>query len=770
MSFNLMLEAIIPSRHFLEGVFVLLESKTLYEKFDIELKSLLKSRIEANNGSLNKKELPAIYKSINKKYGISLPSFVKYFDSIIKFYKENDETTLISCFNSAKTFNNLILPDLSEEIKSNVEKGDIDFNIINKLSYKYNEYVTPKIGPENFSKYVDLVYDRENVKVYMPLTSMSFNYVLSLTKKDITWCTKSPSTWLKYNNDFACMIVIVNNESFDLPEDYSVISLKVDYTSGKINKQATCDRFNKHMSELVDNIPEISYIESACKDYLYNNDDLKDKITNVSYYDRQFLVDLFKTKNYNLLSSVIKSVFISADESLTEVAELEKSLLYIKNLNNQNINYFKGDKDKLEFKEDELVKKIDYDEVLTSSLILAIPEIFYLDMIEYHDYMSEFCELLGIDLQEIFEKISDIAYSSMNLKYVYTTLCYNDDFGKKTIELDKRLTMLIYILNQNNRNLYNYVIGCIGKKELTKTTNYELIAKIFDTKYFHDIDYNNDLYWILIEAFLILDSKNMLHLIDKDKIKNIDLGLFISGIFNTSNYNISVKENAYKIYNELIAAYNSNKDSPGYFFRGNKTIKLLHRSAECFEEVSNIVIHNKNYELFIKYAEFANKKVASKFISGLSKEDLIGIKETYDYGNSILSSNFSFVLNILPDLSGESFDAHSLNFAQKELARILSYQNTDFVINSNLNKKALCLLLSNYLKANSHLLSNDNTPNFLFTDKIVKLIEFLSDSISIRKELKDLVKFAIENGNPIFNAEIKETNSNQLKIIIDEII
>jgi hypothetical protein len=767
-----MLEAILPSRSFLESIYILLENKTLYEKFDIELRDLLKNRIESNNGKLNKKDLPRIYKAINKKYGISIPKFVKYFDSMLNFYKSNDEITLISCFNSAKTFDSLILPGLSKELKLRADEGEFDFEVIHNLSYKYIEYITPNINSKNFSKYVDLVYESDNVKVYMPLTNIAFKYVLSLTKKDFTWCTRNASTWIKYNKKFACMIAVIDNEAFQMPEDYSVISLKVNY-SGNINKHETCDRFNNHMGDLVDNIPEIADISSACRTYLQTNIDLKDKITNRSYYDKEFLIDLFTTKNYSLVAKIIQSVFVGDDESLTAIGNLEDTLSDIASL----INDYRKKYAKVEDIKDSRIREIiqiNFSNVLTSSLVLAIPEIFYLDIIEYHDYMPEFCEALDVDLGDIFDEIVGVAESSRDLKYVYTALCYNDSFGNERIDLNDRLSMLVEVLNQNNPNLYNDVIGCIDKKELINTSDYSLIAELFNTKYFYNIDYNKQLYWILIEAFLILDKKNMLNLIDKEKISNIDKGLFITGNFSLKNYNIDIQKNANILYNDLVEMYENNvKDKDKVFLYGEKAIINLNKSPKCFEAVSNLVIRNKNYKLFIVYAGIANRTLSSKFIRTLSPEVLKEIKKAYISENDFFKSEFDFVWSeinkFLVDLPQETTSSHT-NFSENDLDSILKNSTRGFSIDNSINKKHLCLLLLNYLKNSTTLLSYDSTPSKTFSKNVVLIIEFLSNSVSITRELKELVDFVVRNGNESVIDELKNTTNNQLNIILDELV
>lgn len=777
MSFNLLIESILPARSFLEKIVILLENKTLYEEFDIELKNLLKTRIEANNGKLNKKELPAIYKSINKKYGISIPKFVKYFDSMLNFYEKNDEITLISCFNNAKTFDSLILPDLSKEVQLKVNEGEFDFEIIYSLSYKYIEYITPKIDSKNFSKYVDLVYESENIKVYMPLTNVSFKYVLSLTKKDLNWCTRNASTWIKYNKKFACMIAVINNESFQLPEDYSVISLKVNYGSGDINKRETCDRFNKHMDSLVDNIPEIVEIESACKNYLQENSDLKDRITGRSYYDKEFLIDLFRTKNYKLLAMTIQSIFIGDDENLTAIGNLEDTLSEINSIIDVYKEKYKSYED-IEENEDvnyiEDIKKINFGNVLTSSLVLAIPEIFYLDIIDYHDYMPEFCDALNVELGDVFDEIVGIAESSRDLKYVYTALCYNDSFGNERIDLNERLSMLVEVLNQNNPNLYDEALQSVDVKELSNTTDYKLISKLFETKYFYNLDYNKNPYSMLIEAFLILDKKNMLHLIDKEKISNIDKGLFITGNFNLQNYNIDLNKYANILYNDLLKMYKSSiEGKEKIFLYGEKAIININKSPTAFETVSNIVIQNKKYKLFIVYANITNRSLTSKFINNLDVSVLKEIKSVYEAEGEDFKIDFNFVLKeinkILPEIPSKDVEATHVNFSEKELDELLK-SDQSFSIDTYINKSYLCKLLSIYLEKNTDLLINDQTIDKSFSKKLINLIEFLCNSISIKDSIKYIIDFIIINGSDEIKSKLVESESNHLKLILNELI
>ena len=777
MSFNLLLESILPARSFLEKIVILLENKTLYEEFDIELKNLLKTRIEDNNGKLNKKELPAIYKSINKKYGISIPKFVKYFDSMLNFYEKNDEITLISCFNNAKTFDSLILPDLSKEVQLKVNEGEFDFEIIYSLSYKYIEYITPKIDSKNFSKYVDLVYESENIKVYMPLTNVSFKYVLSLTKKDLNWCTRNASTWIKYNKKFACMIAVINNESFQLPEDYSVISLKVNYGSGDINKSETCDRFNKHMESLVDNIPEIVEIESACKNYLQENSDLKDRITGRSYYDKEFLIDLFRTKNYKLLAMTIQSIFIGDDENLTAIGNLEDTLSEINSIIDEYKEKYKSYED-IEENEDvnyiEDIKKINFGNVLSSSLVLAIPEIFYLDIIDYHDYMTEFCDALNVELGDVFDEIVGIAESTHSLKYVYTALCYNDSFGNERIDLNERLSMLVEVLNQNNPNLYDEALQSVDVKELSNTTDYKLISKLFDTKYFYNLDYDKNPYSMLIEAFLILDKKNMLHLIDKEKISNIDKGLFITGNFNLQNYNIDLNKYANILYNDLLKMYKSSiEGKEKIFIYGEKAIININKSPTVFETVSNIVIQNKKYKLFIVYANVTNRSLTSKFINNLDVSVLKEIKSVYEAESEDFKIYFNFVSKeinkILPEIPSKDVEATHVNFSEKELDELLK-SNQSFSIDTYIDKSYLCKLLSRYLEKNTALLINDQTIDKSFSKKLINLIEFLCNSISIKDYIKYIIDFIIINGSDEIKSKLADSVSNHLKLILNELI
>ena len=234
-----------------------------------------------------------------------------------------------------------------------------------------------------------------------------------------------------------------------------------------------------------------------------------------------------------------------------------------------------------------------------------------------------------------------------------------------------------------------------------------------------------------------------------------------------------VQKHANILYNDLVEMYENNvKDKDKVFLYGEKAIINLNKSPKCFEAVSNLVISNKNYKLFIVYAGIANRTLSSKFIRTLSLEDLKAIKQAYISENDFFKSEFSFawseINKLLIDLPQDTESSHT-NFSESDLDAILKNNTQGFSIDSSINKKHLCLLLLNYLK-NSALLSYDSTPSKTFSKNVVLMIEFLSNSVSITRELKELVDFVVRNGNKSVIDELKNTTNNQLNIILDELI
>lgn len=227
--------------------------KLLYALLSLAKEKELLSLTGKQNKKARKKVENDIEDEIKKLSSISGTSFSiknikKLYDSLIKFIEKKADVSVDLCLQNANYFINYIYPNLRDEDKALIDKGDYDFEnvfkIVNSEKDSEKEEITKLATPE----VVD-IYEDDIVKIVYPMSNKSFNQYIKENLppgESISWCTQDPKVWSNYSSRM--YVAIAYNKDAHLTDDqYGLISLKIRF-DGTIDEYATCNLYNEHLN------------------------------------------------------------------------------------------------------------------------------------------------------------------------------------------------------------------------------------------------------------------------------------------------------------------------------------------------------------------------------------------------------------------------------------------------------------------------------------------------------------------------------------------
>jgi len=211
------------------GTFIIKEIKRL-DYFNLDKSSKKKAGLEIVK-NIRKNFVSATGEPLNIKNSINLHS------SILDYISGPRESSFDDCMIAADVFVSDYVQTLSEKEKDLYERGKIKFELVldkidfYKKFFEENREVLNLIGDEKSIDYeskrfgTNLLYDKHNIKVYFPRTSISFRHVIKQAGVKLKWCTQENSQWYSYNQDYKLCILI--NENFEKSDRRYIISLKI---------------------------------------------------------------------------------------------------------------------------------------------------------------------------------------------------------------------------------------------------------------------------------------------------------------------------------------------------------------------------------------------------------------------------------------------------------------------------------------------------------------------------------------------------------------
>ena len=267
---SILLESIVGQTYFLEEIYKLIKldiskgkevgklSKAICDIIeDSEIgfaaaKNLKGKQAKKTRSNINTQ----IHKELKKFKGYDKSSFdlkrIKcFYDSILKFINEKADVDIDECLMSADFFMKTFYLSSDSNIKEQIDLGNYNLeNILKKTDY-FTRFIRNETGLgilRDFSSFE--VYEDEDISVVYPKSPLSFrSYIESqgISLNNISWCTRTPITWYRYNKKQYVMI-LRDKRAKSTDEFNYIISLKVGL-DGKIDYVETCDRNNRHMNE-----------------------------------------------------------------------------------------------------------------------------------------------------------------------------------------------------------------------------------------------------------------------------------------------------------------------------------------------------------------------------------------------------------------------------------------------------------------------------------------------------------------------------------------
>lgn len=254
-------EAFLPYVDFLFSVEDILEKTSKKSDFDLLVLEKIK---EANSKHANdrksiKKLLDKNSSEFRKKIGFNIKSLTNYYDPIFQYMSQAGETTLEFCLSVANEFHNNYFNKESEDVKQLIIKGEIDFREIIKTISIFREINQISTGSEGSRIGKRLIYEDDDFIVYYPRTHKYFVEVIRDLEfyNKIDWCTRDITSWLKYNKEYACCILIAKKATKDKFKNMQLVSYKITRKNPDNSNEEmyvtdydeTCNFFNHHMSE-----------------------------------------------------------------------------------------------------------------------------------------------------------------------------------------------------------------------------------------------------------------------------------------------------------------------------------------------------------------------------------------------------------------------------------------------------------------------------------------------------------------------------------------
>ena len=725
-----------------------------------------------NTNTKEKKKLKLIKKKLEqeivkefRKYknldgtGIELLNIRPLFFSILEFIKNKKDSSFDSCIMLADDYMKNHFRYEKNNIKSLVERGKLDFDVVFKKVFFLRNKMT-KFNTFNPKIKEVFIYEDEDIKIVYPPNPIRFNkYIKSLNiKNNLTWCTQQAASWITHNESYKTFILtnkklikkykeleeklkdedldeierkkIKVEMEFDHISDHPnyVISLKIN-KDGSIDYDETCDRNNDHLYESnFENV--VSFLQK------------KENLIKKSYLEA---VNDGKIINENIIN-------LENLENINELKDLINALNKIENFNNI--------------------------ETVIGSLLSKI-----FNATDYsEETISVIVENIKVIIQNVNEKKLFIMFlnSFASLTHIYNTWDFNSikEMIKKikinSPEVDiffNKLSDFVYeklLKESTSRPLYFLTYWILFKNDKLTIENLEKIILNFINVSVADYDMNKVLYYI--PEFIIYS----------DKIKNIEIKKLEKFFDNVGPEIISSKSflQNFTLTNFIKTGYfnqridgkldlNQYKADPKTFlmYRYNDTLKShisKNFSSEEINDFNDALVLKKVYrDIRNINTKYKNLNSNNSDLSSSIEKEILNYTSNLNY--NIISSNKTLYAFYLDE------DKHGKKYKKNYIDAYKKYLN----IFSDLNKSKEILELIKKLHDTEQMSSiEDITSNILFFGLILEdtkvsnnFYKYIMKTIQLDEE-----SFAtLMRGKDFVELIIRKTNKLNIEIFLEKL-